>query len=209
MPPKKKKVSSKGEAKSPRAKSAKAGSPRPVSGYIMFTIEQRPIMTEEHPDYEFAEITRYLANMWKALSKEEKKVYEEMGKRHKKSSHKGSHKVSSPRRAGACWTVDENGRRKPCRLGGDGGSPKPRKAGAGHGGGGGGGGHGGGGGGGGGGERHEGHEGGGGRGYGGYGGLGGVGLGLALGSGVYGGYGYGGYGTCRVLTPYGWRRDFC
>ncbi|KAH0788152.1 high mobility group protein B3 [Histomonas meleagridis] len=50
---------------------------RPRSGYLIFQAEVRPKIVEENPDILQKEIMKKVGQMWRDLSDEEKKVYNE------------------------------------------------------------------------------------------------------------------------------------
>ena len=74
-----------------------------ISGYLVYTREMRKNedFKETNKDKKFTDITKILAGMWKALSEEEKKVYNDMAAKEKlenpggKSTKKGSRKSRS------------------------------------------------------------------------------------------------------------------
>lgn len=74
-----------------------------ISGYLVYTREMRKNedFKEANKDKKFTDITKILAGMWKALSDEEKKVYNDMAAKEKlenpggKSTKKGSRKSRS------------------------------------------------------------------------------------------------------------------
>jgi len=47
---------------------------KPLSGYILFSNEQRPIVRKENPEIKFPEIARKLGLLWRTLPYEEKKI---------------------------------------------------------------------------------------------------------------------------------------
>ncbi|XP_051838590.1 transcription factor A, mitochondrial [Antechinus flavipes] len=53
---------------------------KPLSAYIRFTVEHRPIIKEQNPDLKNTEIIKKLAEAWRELPQSKKKVYEEATK---------------------------------------------------------------------------------------------------------------------------------
>ena len=63
----------------PKGKSTAPPKKRPLSSYMLFFTEQRPILVKENPDLTFGEIGRKLGEIWKEkLSPTEKAKYEQM-----------------------------------------------------------------------------------------------------------------------------------
>jgi len=58
--------------KIPRSQCRECGAP---SAYIPFSIQQRPIVTNDNPGLTFDEIGKKLGEMWRALTDDEKKKY--------------------------------------------------------------------------------------------------------------------------------------
>ncbi|KAM9061054.1 transcription factor A, mitochondrial [Sarcophilus harrisii] len=53
---------------------------KPLSAYIRFTMEHRPLLKEQNPDLKSTEIIKKLAEAWRELPQSKKKVYEEATK---------------------------------------------------------------------------------------------------------------------------------
>ncbi|XP_074092262.1 transcription factor A, mitochondrial [Macrotis lagotis] len=53
---------------------------KPLTAYLRFTVEQRPIFKEQNPDLKSKEIIKKLAEAWRELPESQKKVYEEATK---------------------------------------------------------------------------------------------------------------------------------
>ncbi|XP_015202549.1 transcription factor A, mitochondrial [Lepisosteus oculatus] len=50
---------------------------RPLTGYIRYIRQQRPVFIKQYPDVKNVDITRKIAQEWKALSSEEKRPFQE------------------------------------------------------------------------------------------------------------------------------------
>lgn len=59
-------------------KRKRTGPKRARTAYVYFTIDQRPNVQAENPEMKFGEITKLLANDWKALSESDRSKYDEM-----------------------------------------------------------------------------------------------------------------------------------
>ena len=55
----------------------------PKSAYNFYVAEVRAKVKEENPDMKFGDISKKVGEMWKALSEEEKKPYQEMADKNK------------------------------------------------------------------------------------------------------------------------------
>ncbi|XP_072485014.1 transcription factor A, mitochondrial isoform X2 [Notamacropus eugenii] len=53
---------------------------KPWSSYIRFTMEQRPMLTQQNPNLKSTEIIKKLAEAWRELPESQKKVYEDATK---------------------------------------------------------------------------------------------------------------------------------
>lgn len=51
---------------------------RPSSAWIIYIAQNRPIVKAAHPEYGFKELSQALSEQFKALSPEEKKVYDDL-----------------------------------------------------------------------------------------------------------------------------------
>lgn len=51
---------------------------RPLSGYMYFCKEKRPALAAEHPDMKMVELSKMLGQMWKELSDEEKRPFDDL-----------------------------------------------------------------------------------------------------------------------------------
>ncbi|KAL1916519.1 uncharacterized protein VTP21DRAFT_5710 [Calcarisporiella thermophila] len=56
---------------------------RPLSAYMLFSQEKRKQVLEENPDVKFTEVGKLLGAMWKELSEEEKKIYNDKASKDK------------------------------------------------------------------------------------------------------------------------------
>jgi len=56
----------------PEPPTEKKSSKKKVSGYVLFCMEERPKVIEQYPDAKGAEVTKFLADLWKAMDTEEK-----------------------------------------------------------------------------------------------------------------------------------------
>ncbi|KAL7426481.1 hypothetical protein ACHAXM_000465 [Skeletonema potamos] len=78
MPPKKKTDAAAAD-KPKKAKATKAkGSPKakkPLTGYMLFAKEMRPVVKEEQPELSFGELGKELGARWRALSDDAKAKY--------------------------------------------------------------------------------------------------------------------------------------
>jgi len=64
-----------------RKKAGSGGAPkRPLSGFMFFSKEYRPILKNENPDAKFPELGKLLGEKWKSLGEDEKNKYSEMNK---------------------------------------------------------------------------------------------------------------------------------
>lgn len=50
---------------------------KPLSSYLLFSMEKRAEVKEKNPDAKFGDMAKLLSAQWKALSAEDKKVYED------------------------------------------------------------------------------------------------------------------------------------
>jgi hypothetical protein len=48
---------------------------RPLGAYMLFSVETRPTLKVQHPDWKFGEIGRELGKQWKALAESAKAKY--------------------------------------------------------------------------------------------------------------------------------------
>jgi len=64
-----------------KRKKAGSGAPKkPLSGFMFFSKEQRPILKGENPDIKFSEMGKLLGDKWKNLTDDEKNKYNDMNK---------------------------------------------------------------------------------------------------------------------------------
>jgi len=56
----------------PEPPTEKKSSKKKVTGYVLFCMEERPQVIEQYPDAKGAEVTKFLADLWKAMDNEEK-----------------------------------------------------------------------------------------------------------------------------------------
>ena len=54
--------------------------PKKITPYIAFSLAMRPKIKEENPKARFGKIAKITGKMWKALSEDEKKEWEEKAK---------------------------------------------------------------------------------------------------------------------------------
>jgi hypothetical protein len=50
------------------------------SGFILFSVEQRPKVKQEFPKLKFGQVAKKIGKLWKALTPEERAAYGEKGK---------------------------------------------------------------------------------------------------------------------------------
>lgn len=55
----------------------KGGSKKPLSGFMLFSKENRAQIKEDNPDITFGQIGKKLGEMWRALSDEEKQAFKD------------------------------------------------------------------------------------------------------------------------------------
>jgi hypothetical protein len=68
------------QQRKPRAKKEKKEKPKAKRGrsaFIIFSMEKRPQVKAENPEFAFGDITKELGRMWQALSAEDKKIYQQ------------------------------------------------------------------------------------------------------------------------------------
>lgn len=53
------------------------GSKKPLSGFMLFSKENRPKVKEDNPDITFGQIGKKLGEMWRALTDEEKQAFKD------------------------------------------------------------------------------------------------------------------------------------
>eukprot|EP00985_Skeletonema_marinoi_P012776 scaffold6259_cov75-Skeletonema_marinoi.AAC.4 len=81
MPPKKKTTAAEPEKvdkpapKKAKATKAKGKSKKPLTGYMLFAKEMRPVVKEENPEFSFGELGKELGARWRALTDDEKEAY--------------------------------------------------------------------------------------------------------------------------------------
>ncbi|KAK1733637.1 hypothetical protein QTG54_015680 [Skeletonema marinoi] len=80
MPPKNKKTTAAETEKVEKPKKAKATkakgkSKKPLTGYMLFAKEMRPVVKEENPEFSFGELGKELGARWRALTDDEKEAY--------------------------------------------------------------------------------------------------------------------------------------
>lgn len=64
------------DTKSPRLKVQGSNPPKkPLSGYMIFTIEKRDGVLAENPHFKVTEVTKYLAQAWNLLTDAQKDPY--------------------------------------------------------------------------------------------------------------------------------------
>jgi len=64
-----------GEFKPKKASAKKGGSKKKLTGFMLFSKENREKVKAENPDITFGQIGKKLGEMWRALSDEEKAEY--------------------------------------------------------------------------------------------------------------------------------------
>jgi len=62
----------------PTKKKAPKGPKKPLSPYVFYSKEQRPLVKAEHPELAFGDIGKFIAQQWKELSNEDKQKYQEL-----------------------------------------------------------------------------------------------------------------------------------
>lgn len=92
---------------------------RGPSGYSLFSKEQSPIVKAQHPDWTFAEISKYVATLWKGSSETEKKEWQE-----KAAVMRATIKSEAP---SSSAVDDQKGSKKRKRKGSSD-EPKPKRA---------------------------------------------------------------------------------
>lgn len=65
-------------------KAAPTGPKKPLSAYMFFCKDQRPVIKEENPDATFGELGRLLGTKWKTYSTEDKAPFQEQANEDKK-----------------------------------------------------------------------------------------------------------------------------
>ena len=58
-----------------KKKTRKSGKKRALSGFMKFSMKERPSVMKENPDIEFGAVGKELGKRWRALSEAEKKKY--------------------------------------------------------------------------------------------------------------------------------------
>jgi len=66
-----------------RAKKDPNAPKRALSAFFFFSQVKRPEVSQSHPDYKVGQVAQELGRMWKELTEQEKKTYEEMATRDK------------------------------------------------------------------------------------------------------------------------------
>jgi hypothetical protein len=64
--------------KAKRPKKDKNAPKRAKTAFIIFSSEMRPDLKRKHPEYGFSELGKELAKLWRAVSEEEKKRFEQL-----------------------------------------------------------------------------------------------------------------------------------
>ncbi|KAM4624081.1 transcription factor A, mitochondrial [Polymixia lowei] len=59
--------------------SSPAGAPpkRPLNGYMRYVVQQKPVMTKQHPEIKSVDIIRQIAQQWRTMTPEQKRPFEE------------------------------------------------------------------------------------------------------------------------------------
>ena len=70
-------VSSSGSGRAAKAEKDPNMPKKPLSSYFIFLAENRVQVTKENPDLDLTKISTVVAAQWKALTPEEKKVFED------------------------------------------------------------------------------------------------------------------------------------
>ena len=58
-------------------KGSSSGGKKKLSGFMLFSKENRPKIKEENPDITFGQIGKKLGEMWRALDEKEKQAYKD------------------------------------------------------------------------------------------------------------------------------------
>ena len=66
------------EKKHEAAQPDKKGTKRPMTSHFFFLQERRPAFRRDHPEATMVQITKALSTVWKQLTPEERKKYEDM-----------------------------------------------------------------------------------------------------------------------------------
>ncbi|CAB9513894.1 group protein B3 [Seminavis robusta] len=64
-----------GDYKPKKAKKAGKGGKKPLSGFMLFSRENRPQVKEENPEITFGQMGKKLGEMWRALTDEEREEF--------------------------------------------------------------------------------------------------------------------------------------
>jgi structure-specific recognition protein 1 len=75
MKTKKKSKKAPKEEEGGKKKTRKSGKKRALSGFMKFSMKERPSVMKENPDIEFGAVGKELGKRWRALSEAEKKKY--------------------------------------------------------------------------------------------------------------------------------------
>merc|ERR1711976_887053 len=74
---KKKAKAAKGKGKVKKTKDGKIKTPKPITGYMLFSMETRPKLVASNPGLSFGETARLVSAEWKKLSEAEQQVYKD------------------------------------------------------------------------------------------------------------------------------------
>eukprot|EP00339_Tiarina_fusa_P012017 CAMPEP_0117026092 /NCGR_PEP_ID=MMETSP0472-20121206/19206_1 /TAXON_ID=693140 ORGANISM="Tiarina fusus, Strain LIS" /NCGR_SAMPLE_ID=MMETSP0472 /ASSEMBLY_ACC=CAM_ASM_000603 /LENGTH=74 /DNA_ID=CAMNT_0004732983 /DNA_START=90 /DNA_END=314 /DNA_ORIENTATION=- len=66
-----------GEYKPKKKSTKKGGSKKQLSGFMLFSKENRPKIKEDNPEITFGQIGKKLGEMWRALTDEEKQAFKD------------------------------------------------------------------------------------------------------------------------------------
>lgn len=98
---KKQKIRKTKESNKKKVRGEEKGPKRARSAYIYFTSDKRAEVKAQNPELKFGDVTKKLAEAWKALSPEDKQKYEEMARqdRERFDDEKNGNTTSTPRDA--------------------------------------------------------------------------------------------------------------
>merc|ERR1711918_64509 len=74
---KKKTKAAKGKGKVKKTKDGKIKTPKPITGYVLFSMETRPKVVASNPGLSFGETARLVSAEWKKLTEAEQQVYKD------------------------------------------------------------------------------------------------------------------------------------
>merc|ERR1712146_551910 len=85
---KKKAKVAKGKGKIKKNKDGKIKTPKPITGYMLFSMETRPKIVASNPGLSFGETARLISSEWKKLSETEQQAYKDRKVMPKKKKEK-------------------------------------------------------------------------------------------------------------------------